>query len=566
MKKALLLIALAVVAAIQGAVYWNAHLFERARRTALSAPEKAETLELAARVYPGNERVFLELGRAYFERGAEALGAAGPRDAAFGRSLRAFLKALRLQPASAEAHIGLAQTLQYMNWLALSTPIPYFEEFKKAAALTGHNSQVYYEVGKVLLGRWESLRPEERDFALEILRKSLAGKDPERLRDLLEVWNLHGRDEAVIDRVLPADPAMLRGYARFLGEKSLSLAARERALSRAEFLDFEKARNELEQARRGYEYFQNEESATRLVSCLALLKSIVFFQALTREELFDPREFAGVFKEAYLLLAKSRIERTGTLDDPDSAMESYLRLEDEPLAVGEFETFLKERGLLGGDDAPGSRPKDLRTLAFELRLGYKQNRYRDITKAGEALEKSALIIPESGRADYARILGLVGDSFMKLDYLYEAERYYLKALSVGPESLEGLVRLERCYERLTSDRKLEEVRQRLAGLMSPGAIELGGQPLRPGSPFAIDLVCDGRPLTATVVFEGFEQGGRPLVTALWNGRVVCDEYAEGGQLSFRVRPAAGANSLVLETSNVSVTLVRLTLSAAPAGE
>jgi tetratricopeptide (TPR) repeat protein len=556
-KKAVPILALAVLAIVQAAVYWNAHLLYRAKEAIADPSEKAMVLELAARVYPGNDRVYFELGRLYFERGAESLGAALVRDAAFNKSVRYFLKALSLNAGSAVTHVYLGQTLHYMSYLSLPIPIPYFEEYKKAASLTGHNGQVYYEVGKVLLARWESLRPEEKEFTLEIIKKTLAGKDQERLRDLLELWYLHGQDYAVIDRILPEDAGMARVYARFLGEKSLPLEAREKALSRAELFDFMSAKNELEQGQRGYEYFQSEETSARLSSCLRLLRSIVFYQTLAREELIDPGEYARVRKEAYLLLAKSRIEQARTLDDPDSAMETYLSLEDQPQAVGEFEKFLRERGLLGSDDAAAPRPQDLRALALQLGLDYKQNRYKDITIAGERLEKSAFIIPEAGRAFYARILGLVGDSYMKLDYLYEAEKYYLKALSAGPDNLEGLIRLERCYDRLSNDRKLAEIRRRLNALLTPPVTDLGRRLLQKGSPVRFDLVCDGQPLILTVTFEGLRPGSRPLLTALFNGRVVREEYAEGGTMSFSVRPNTGANSLDLETVNEPATLIRL---------
>ena len=41
-----------------------------------------------------------------------------------------------------------------MSYLGLPAPLGYFEEYKRAAELTGHNSQIHFDVGKVLLGRW----------------------------------------------------------------------------------------------------------------------------------------------------------------------------------------------------------------------------------------------------------------------------------------------------------------------------------------------------------------------------------------------------------------------------
>jgi hypothetical protein len=549
MKKVLPLAALAVLAVLQTAVYWNAHLLYQADDKTADPAEKARILELAARVDPWNDRIYLELGRVFFELGAQSLGEPRVRDAAFDKSVRNLLRAIELNPGSAAAHFELAQALQYLSYLSLPVPVSYFEEYKKAAALTGHNSQVHEEVGKVLLARWDSLRPEEKEFTLDILRKTLAGKDQEKLQDVLEVWYLHVRDYGVIDRILPEDAGMVRAYARFLGEKSLSLEVRERALSRAEFIDFMTAKNELDKAQRGYEYDQSQEATARVSSCLRLLRSIVFFQDLVREELIDPQEYAQVRKKAYLLLAEGQIDQTRSLADPDSVLENYLALEDQPLAVGEFEKFLLERGLLENDEASASRPKDLQTLALELSLDFKQNKYKDITKAGEALERSTFVIPEAARPYYARILGLVGDSYMKLDYLYEAEKAYLKALSATHGGLEGLIRIKRCYERLNSEQKLAEVRRQIHALLAPPVADLDRRLVEKAKPARFDLVCDGQPLTLTLTFEPSRPESRPLLTVLWNGRVVREAYAEGGSLSFSVSPVPGANSLVLETVN-----------------
>lgn len=565
MKKIALVAALIVIAAAQTAVDWNAHLLDRAKEGTTDPAGKERTLELAARIYPWNDQVWFELGKTLFDKGAESLGGARVRDAALAGSVRCFLEGLRLNPGSAAAHFHLAQSLEYMRYLSLPAPVSYFDEFKNAAALTGHNSQIYLEVGKVLLSRWESLGPEERDFTLGILRKMLAGKDQEKLRNLLEVWYLHGQDEAVIEKVLPEDAGCLRVYARFLGEKSLSLEAREKALAKAESLDFLKARSDLDQSQRSFEYFQGDDAAAGLSTCLGLLESISFYQALGREELFDPREFAELRKTAYLLLAKSQVDKTRSLADPDHFLETYLALEDQPLAVGEFEKFLAERDLLEKDESAASRPRDLQTMAFELTLDFKQNRYRDITKAGEMVEKGAVIIPEAGRPYYARILRLVGDSYLKLDYIYEAEKYYLKALAAGPEDLDGLLRLERCYDRLNDDQKIADVRRRINALLSPAEIDLGRRALEKGVPVRVGLVCDGRPLTLTVAFENLRPGSRPLLVAFFNGRVVREGFFDGGTFSFPVTPATGANSLVLETINEPVALIRVSRQARPAG-
>ncbi|HMA53894.1 MAG TPA: hypothetical protein VKT17_05505, partial [Acidobacteriota bacterium] len=237
MKKILSLAALAALVVLQAAFAWNARLWWRAKAVAAGPDEKIRLLLKADAVFPWNDAVPFELGKAYFERGAEALGDPAARDALFRRSIGSFLRSLRLNPGSPAAHFELAQTLLYASYAALPAPVAYFDEYRRAAELTGHNSQIHFDAGKVLLGRWDGLAPGEKDFVIGLLRSSLAGKGDERLLDLLETWNLSNRDPGLIDRILPEDPVSLRTYARFLGERSLSLEDRQTALARAEALE-----------------------------------------------------------------------------------------------------------------------------------------------------------------------------------------------------------------------------------------------------------------------------------------------------------------------------------------
>ena len=566
MKKPLLIAALVVVAVCQTLITWNAHLYDRARDEAAGPAAKARLLELAARVYPWNDQVDFELGKTFFARGSESLGDASLRDRAFAQSVGYFLKALRLNPGSAATHLYLAQSLQYMSYLSLPTTVGYFGEYRKAAALTGHDSEIYCEVGTVLLASWESLRPEEREFTLDVLGKMLAGAGREKFRDLLEVWYLHGRDYSIIDGIMPDDPGLERAYARFLGEMSLSLEVRQKALARAEFLDFVKAKDELSQGQRGYEYFQSQDAAGHLITAARLLESIRFYESLVRESLIDPAEYAQVLKTTYLLLAEIQAEKTRALSEPDGYLEKYLALETDPLAAGEFEQFLKDRNLLEDVQTAAARPKDLRALAIGLRLDFKQNKYRDIAQAGETLEKSAYIIPPAGTAYYVRILELAGDSFEKLDDIYEAENYDLKALAADPDDLEGLIRLERCYDRLNDDPQRVAVRRRIDGLLTPREVIAEPRVLRKDEPLEIRIVGDGSPVSMTVSLAGLEPGNLPLLSVFFNGRAVWEGYAQGGSLSFSLSPRTGANTLVMEAVNRPVTVASLEWSRAPRGE
>ncbi|MCK7469628.1 MAG: hypothetical protein MZU95_01585 [Desulfomicrobium escambiense] len=117
------------------------------------------------RSIPWNDEVAVELGRAYFEPRRRGPGRPGQaRHAAFElvRRPRSSARSGSI-PASSAAHFELAQTLLYMSYLCLPVPLALFRGSTSGRPeLTGHNSQIHYDAGKVLLGRWRRARPRRR--------------------------------------------------------------------------------------------------------------------------------------------------------------------------------------------------------------------------------------------------------------------------------------------------------------------------------------------------------------------------------------------------------------------
>lgn len=559
MKKILLVAGLAALVVLQAVFAWNARLSWRAKAVVSDPDEKIRLLERAQAIFPWNEDVSFELGKTYFARGAEALGDPAGRDALFRRAIEAYLRSLRLNPGSPAAHFELGQALLYAGYAGIPVPLDSFAEYKRAAELTGHNSQIHFDAGKVLLGRWDSLSAEEKDFTAGLLKGSLAGKGEDRLLDLLEAWNLAGRDSALIARILPEDGAALRTYARFLGERSLDLEARQEALSKAEALDVDRARSEIDLGRRAADSFRAAEAASRAADAIEALGGVRFYQALTGRPLFDPRDYARLRKEARRLLALARIEETRSLDDPDGTIAAYLDVEDDFTALGEFETFLKERGLLG--ESMAATPfKDLKALAFRTRLDFKLNRYRDIARLGGLLASSSMVIAPSGKPSYVSILRLIGEANLKLDNVYEAEEFYRKALEAAPDDLDVLLGLERCYGRLNDEAKAEGSRRAIDTLTTPAETDLGGRGLAKGETVKIDLVTAGGTRTFRLEFAPAAPGASPLVTVLLNGRVVWEKNGDTGSAEFTGTLGPGPASLEITAVSDAVVLVRLSSS------
>ncbi len=488
------------------------------------------------------------------------MGDPAARDGLLRKSIDSHLRSLRLNPASAAAHFGLGQALLYAGYAGLPTPLAYFDEYKRAAELTGHDSLIHYEAGKVLFGRWNSLSPEERDFTAGLLKKSMVGKGQERVPDLLEAWHLAGHDTGLIDRVLPEDAAALRAYARFLGERSLSLEDRISALARAEALEVVRARAELDRARRAAESLMPAEAAHRAGAALDALGSVKFYQALAGIELLDPLEFKALQRAARRVLARSWIEETGSLDDPEGIVAAYVEAEDNPAALGEFETFLAERRLL--DERRAVTPfQSLKTLAFRMGLDFKLGRYSRVADVEGLLASSATVLAPSGRTSYARILRLIAEANLEMNDAIEAAAFFEKAREVGSDSLDVLLGLERCYRLLDNEPKAADVRSAIGRLTSPDRIDLGGRALAKGQTTRIDLVTEGGPRAFRLEFAPSGPETSPLVSVFLDGRVVWENYGDTGLAEFTFILNRGRARLEIQAVSAPVSLGRLSIGS-----
>ncbi len=559
LKKVLLLAGLAALAVLQAATAWNARLCWRAKAAAQNPEEKIRLLRRADAVFPWSSAVPFELGQAYFEQGAEAMGDPATRDPLFRKAIDCYLRSLRLDPGSAAAHLGLGQALLYAGYAGLPAPLPYFDEYKRAAELTGHSNQIHYEAGLVLFERWDSLRPEEQDFAARLLKSATAGPGVARVLDLLESWYLSGHEPGRIERVLPDEADALRTYARFLGERSLSLEDRQSALARAEALEVARARAEAGRSRRAADADMPSESAFRANVALDALRSVRFYQALTGKELLPPREYDRLLKSVQRLLAMSWVIENPSLDDPEGILVAYIDAEDDIGALEAFERFLKERRLL--DEGSGGTPfRSLKALAFRMGLSFKLGRYHDIAGVEGLLASSSTVLAPSGRESYVRILRLIAEASLRLNNDIEAEAFFQKAREVGPDSLGLLLGLERCYRRTGDERKAAEMREAALKLTTPKEFDLGGRAVAKGQTVRIDLITTGGPRTFRLDFGPSGPGTVPLVSIFLDGRVVWEKYGDTGIAEFTGTVKEGAARLEITAVNYPVSLIRLEMA------
>ncbi len=285
LKRILPLIAIAMIAIINISIYWNVHLYYRAEGSAEDIDKKIKILERANQIYPSNGLVFYELGKAYFDLGIQNLHDRVLSESYLLKSIESYSRSIKINPASLFSHFNFAQSLLYMSFFYPSSDISYYDEYRKAALLAGHNHQIFYEVGKIYLSRWPEISEKDKDFTFDILRKIASGKEREKLQNLMQIWDLNVKDYAVMEKILPEDAAVYRFYARFLGEKSLSLEKRQEMLARAEFMEFERAKKEHHAGENEFLYFRLKEALIHFKSCVNALNKINFYQSLIHQTL-----------------------------------------------------------------------------------------------------------------------------------------------------------------------------------------------------------------------------------------------------------------------------------------
>jgi len=564
MRKRPAILALLLAGALASlAVFHGSRLLDKARPLGDPAARIA-ILEREQTLVPLRAEVYAALGKAYLEQGVAALTDPAAAAAAFERCHRSYVRALSVDPFDPFTHFQFAQALLYMDHLALPVPkVGYFNEFERSAALANHAPEIYFEVGKVLISRWATLSADGRAFTLEVLKRVVSHADAAHLSAIFHLWELSVPDFKSVEEILPRDRTVYRQFALFLGERSLERNKRLSFLSQAESLDFEYARNEYATGLNLLQQFKLKEAEAHLQAALDSLSGIRFYQSLLAQVLIDPMEYQMLQKDIHLGLAKCKIEETRNLEGAIPALRAYLALEDRAGAVTELERFLKERGFLQGKNASGY--KDFALTAFEALMSFKQNRYRDVVDVGTSLEQNFLVIPEAMKPEYARILELVGDSYQKLDFIYESNRFYEKARTAGGDDLDLLLKIRRNYERLNDADQLRAINAVIGKLIAPREIKPPVPAVAKGEPMDLDLTLDGEKAALTLNFGLPASEPWPLVSILFNGHVLWEDYLRDVPLVVPIAPNMGVNVLRITPLNQAILFESLSLEPEGAG-
>lgn len=536
-------------------VFLGEHKAERAKRR-ISPPAAADRAG-----FPWlNARLEHARGRSLFERGVNRLGEAALRDADFSASRRAFLKSLALDPFSPTAHFDFGQALQYFNALNIPSAERYADEYRKAADLSGADTAIYREVGRVLVSRWTGLAPEDRRLAQEIVRSLLSVRGPEqetRLETFLRLWELNIRDAAVLEKILPADAGILRGAARFLGERALFPETRLACLATAEAIEFALAADEARAGQSSLNALRLEEALGHFRSADRLLDGIRFVQALApRGGGIAEEEYSKLRRRVRLGILKARLDEGAEPRDYFNDFRAYLEVEDGIAAVKEAEILLKSRGVV--DDRPSAGFIDSTLLSMRFLLDFKQSRFQDVVERGEALSRNALIIPGEQRRAYADMFEIIGDSAQRLDNLYESNEYYEKALDLGAEETVVLIKMRRNYERLNEEASIRAVQARIDAGLAPREAFFTETVWKAGEAAALPLFLDEKTYRMEIAFSDAEAGPL-LVSLVFNGRILGEPFVDAGGLAVTLPAALGRNLLDITPLNRDCLPVRVSL-------
>jgi len=285
-------------------------------------------------------------------------------------------------------------------------------------------------------------------------------------------------------------------------------------------------------------------------------RGIRFYQDLTSEKPLDVIAFKKLQKSCWLNLAKCAIEEGKEFKEAKTYLDAYLALEDRVPALNALESYMKEYGLI--KEAVTGNLDDPEKTAFVLRLYFQQNRYRDIIQAGRLMEQSFELIPSAKKDAHVKLLLLIGDSYQKLDFLYDAGDFYRRALEHRHHGLEILIRLRMNAERLNNEASIGEIKQKIKTAMSPQDIVLGDTPIQKGAVFSRWLLLDGRATTLDLHFKDVSTSPPSLVSVVFNDKVVWEGYLNSEVLSIPVEARVGENGLILTCLNRTVILDKLT--------
>jgi tetratricopeptide (TPR) repeat protein len=214
-----------------------------------------------------------------------------------------------------------------------------------------------------------------------------------------------------------------------------------------------------------------------------------------------------------------------------------------------------ERGVIKKNLA--SSLDDIDLLSLQIALYYRQNRYRDIIRIGNRFKQNSARPVEGKKEKWIEILQNIGDSYQKIENLYDAEDFYKIALEVDPENIDILIRIRQIYRKLGHKQKMIEIDEKIERILGSKDLILAETILNKGNRLPIVLRLDGRSIILKLRLKNENREIIPLFSVFFNGRVVWENYLNDDTLSIPLNSVVGENFLEIGCINQIVTLVEL---------
>ncbi len=554
LKKIIMMSVVLILMLIDVLIYLNHHLYMKAQNE-LDQHKKVEILQKAFGIYPFNPLVYYELGKANLELGTHPLQQREMTQSYLLESERNFIHSIRMNPVSHFSHFYFARTIFYLNIHSIPVHSSYYDEYKKAASLVSLNSQIYLEVGKIFLSRWSELSNKDREFTLDMLKEIFQSNDYDKIYTILNVWELNVRDYTLIRQILPEKPEVLRLYAGFLGEKSLSLGERQHTLTMFESLQFESAKEFFKQGEIKYYQARIGEAADDFKTCLNMLNKIRFYQHLTQTASIDVNEFNELRKFTWLNIAKSSIQTGKEWGTYHGYLMDFLLSDPSSTQINELSNFLESWRLMGREFE--RNPRDTSHLYFMFLLYYKQNRYADIIKE-ERLHPLSQISTASADDDLIiKILHILGDAHQKIGNLYDALDVNSQAYEKDPTNIITLLKMRKTLDLLGEKRRVTQINTEIEELLMGRFLLEKRRTIPKGMSYVKSVLCDGRAIIFDFVFEFNEGEAPPLITVVFNTKVVWEGYLEGRNFSIQLNTILGTNEIRLVSVNRDLDLLKI---------
>ena len=548
------LISLTILGAVNILTYTNIHLHLKAKRKIGNLNQKIQMLDKSNSIAPFNDGVFHDLGKAYFQLGMNNIGRPQQRDDFLFQSLKNLKTSVRLNPGYYQTHFHLAQTMMYLNYFS-DGDYDYFAEFKKAARLNNFDQEAYFEVGRILLSKWPELSSEDQTFCLQILRKITEEAEIEDLRSIIQIWAAVVRDYRVMNMLLPEKSHIYRMYADLLGEVSLSVKERQLKMTEAEGLEFMEAVEANEEGQTALRFFRLYRAEDLFSSGLDKLENIRFYQRLSGRNVIDPKKFFTLKKSLMLGLLKSRVELKKSFSEIKDLFCAYIDKEDSQEKIKDLENFLVYNNYLDRSQMPSF--KDMDQILCRLTIDFARHRYQDIIRFGENLKTKLLMMDNKSTEEFARIYEILGDSYNKLDYIFDTGNFYEKAIEIVPNDADLLIKLQAYYDWLNRSQQVKNIQERLNNLLTSSEIDISNPHIIKGQLYTFPIRIEQDEVDITLELAEDGDLDRPLVSVFLNGCVCWEDYVEDGHHTITLRPNFGDNLMQIRSVNKHIQLVRV---------